>query len=142
MPTVSEILVTKGKDVVAIAPDASVYDALALMNARNIGALLVVESGRPVGLLSERDYARKVILQGRSSKTTQVREIMTARFVAVTPDTPVEECMGVMTEKRVRHLPVLEQGKVVGLVSIGDVVRAIIDDREFTIAQLEQYICS
>lgn len=142
MPTVNEILITKGSEVVSINPDASVYDALALMSERNIGALMVLEADRPVGLISERDYARKVILQGRSSKTTQVREIMTGRFVAVTPNTPVEECMGVMTEKRVRHLPVLEKGRIVGLISIGDVVRAIIDDREFTIAQLEQYICS
>jgi len=141
MTTVNEILRYKGAEIVTIDPDATVYDALALMSRRNIGALLVLEKDRLVGVFSERDYARKVILQGRSSKTTAVREIMSERFTAVKPNTPVEECMGIMTEKRIRHLPVLDGDKLIGVVSIGDVVRAIIDDREFTIAQLERYIC-
>jgi len=141
MTTVNEILRYKGAEIVTIDPDATVYDALALMSRRNIGALLVLEKGRLVGVLSERDYARKVILQGRSSKTTAVREIMSEHFIAVKPDTPVDECMGIMTEKRIRHLPVLDGDKLSGVVSIGDVVRAVIDDREFTIQQLERYIC-
>jgi CBS domain-containing protein len=141
MTTVNELLRYKGAEIVTIDPDAMVYDALALMSRRNIGALLVLEKDRLVGVFSERDYARKVILQGRSSKTTAVREIMSERFVAVKPNTPVDECMGIMTEKRIRHLPVLDGDKLIGVVSIGDVVRAVIDDREFTIQQLERYIC-
>jgi CBS domain-containing protein len=141
MTTVKEILRYKGGEIVTIDPDAMVYDALALMSQRNIGALLVLEKGRLVGVLSERDYARKIILQGRSSKNTAVREIMSGQFIAVKPNTPVEECMGIITEKRIRHLPVLDGDKLLGVVSIGDVVRAIIDDREFTIQQLEHYIC-
>lgn len=141
MATVNEILKTKGAEIVTIDPEATVYDALMRMNERNIGALLVLEKGKLVGVISERDYARKVILLGRRSKDTAVRDIMSTQFIAVKPDTPVEECMGIMTEKRIRHLPVLDGEKLIGLVSIGDVVRAMIDDREFTIQQLERYIC-
>lgn len=142
MTSAAEILQAKGSEIVSIDPQASVYDALALMNQRNIGALLVLQQGRLVGVISERDYARKIALQGRSSKTTAVLDIMTSDYIAVTPNTPVEECMGIMTEKRVRHLPVIDGRQLLGIVSIGDVVKAMIDDRDFTIAQLEQYISS
>jgi len=117
-----------------------VYDALKLMADKEIGALLVLEGGRLVGVISERDYARKVILKGKSSLDTPVKEIMTQDFVWVRPEQTVEECMGLVTEKRIRHLPVLVDDQVVGIISIGDLVKAVIDEKDFTIKQLESYI--
>jgi CBS domain-containing protein len=140
MRKVRDILETKGRDVWSIEPGASVYDAMKLMADKGIGALLVMEGQKLVGIISERDYARKVILQGRSSPTTEVREIMTPRVVYAEPDRNVEECMALMTEKRVRHLPVMEQGQVCGVISIGDLVKAIIAEQKFIIEQLERYI--
>jgi len=140
MSTVREILRNKGCDVWSIAPDATVYEALCLMADKNVGAVLVIDACTLVGILSERDYARKVILHGKSSRDTLVREIMTERVVYVRPEQTAEECMALMTEKRVRHLPVLEGDRLVGVVSIGDVVKSIISEQEFVIDQLEHYI--
>lgn len=142
MATVRQVLEEKGRTVWTIGPDASVYDAVALMAEKEIGALPVVQDGRLVGLISERDYARKVILRGRASKDTPVRDIMTARVVYARPDQTVEECMAVITDQRVRHLPVLENGRLIGLISIGDLVKAIIAEQQFIIDQLVQYIAS
>ena len=140
MGTVRDTLRSKGYDVWSMGPNATVYDALKLMAEKNIGAVLVMEADHLIGILSERDYARKVILLGRSSKDTSVREIMTPRVVYVRPDQKTEECMALMTDKRVRHLPVLEDDQVIGVISIGDVVKAIISQQEFIIEQLEHYI--
>jgi CBS domain-containing protein len=138
--SVRVILRTKGPEAWSMAPDAMVYDALKLMAEKNIGAVLVMDANRIVGILSERDYARKVILHGKSSKDTPVQEIMTQRVVYVRPEQTAEECMALMTDKRVRHLPVLEDDQVVGVISIGDVVKNIISEQEFIIEQLERYI--
>jgi CBS domain-containing protein len=140
MATVRDLLKEKGNDVWTIAPDKTVYDALTLMAAKDIGALVVVEDDRVVGIISERDYARKVILRGKSSKETTLREIMTAKVCYVTNDYSVQECMALMTDKTVRHLPVLEADRLVGIVSIGDVVKSVISEQEFIIEQLESYI--
>ena len=140
MRKVSDILEIKGRNVWSIEPGASVYDAMKLMADKGIGALLVMEGPKLVGIISERDYARKVILQGRSSPTTEVREIMTSRVVYTEPARNIEECMALMTEKRIRHLPVMEQDRVCGVISIGDLVKAIIAEQKFIIEQLERYI--
>jgi CBS domain-containing protein len=140
MEFVSQLLAAKGRDVWSVTPDTIVFDALQLMADRNVGAVLVVEDDGLVGVFSERDYARKIILKGKSSKEMPVSDIMTSRVVCVGPDQSVEECMGLMTDKRVRHLPVIDGETLVGIVSIGDVVKAIIADREEAIEQLEQYI--
>jgi len=140
MITVRQLLEGKGYDVWSITPDASVYDALALMADKGVGALLVLEGERLVGLISERDYARKVILKGKSSMETPVREIMTERVIWVGPEQTNEECMALMTAKHIRHLPVLAEDQVIGIISIGDVVKAIISEQEFLIEQLERYI--
>ena len=140
MHTVRHLLQEKGNQVWSIAPQATVYEALELMASKNVGALVVAEAGQVVGIFSERDYARKVILQGRSSKTTSVGELMTADVLYVNPDDAIENCMAIMTDKHLRHLPVMENGQLAGIVSIGDVVKAIISDREFTIRELERYI--
>lgn len=140
MRTVSDLLRGKGFTVWTVSPGATVFEALQLMAEKEIGALVVVEEGKLVGILSERDYARKVSLFGKSSKETPVSEIMTTRVYYVRPQQSVEECMALMTEKRVRHLPVLSNGEIAGLVSIGDVVKALISEKEFIIQQLEQYI--
>ncbi|MBI5460744.1 MAG: CBS domain-containing protein [Gammaproteobacteria bacterium] len=142
METVRQLLEEKGHEVWTIGPDASVYDAVALMSDKEIGALTVVQDGKVVGLISERDYARKVILKGRASKATQVRDIMTARVVYARPDQTVEECMAVVTDQRVRHLPVMENGRLIGIISIGDLVKAIIAEQKFIIEQLLHYITS
>ena len=142
MSTVKELLQSKPAQIWSIAPNASVYRALELMAEKNIGALLVMEAGKLVGILSERDYARKVILQGRTSKTTAVDELMTPLVYYVAPNNSLEECMALMTTKRIRHLPVLEQDTVVGVISIGDVVKGIITEQAITIKQLENYISS
>lgn len=140
MGRVGNLLERKGRAVWTIGPEQSVFEALQVMAQHDIGALVVVEGGQVVGMLSERDYARKVILKGVTSRETPVREIMSRKVVYVGPEQTVEECMALMTEKRCRHLPVLNNGTLVGMVSIGDAVKAIIADREFLIGQLENYI--
>ena len=142
MKTVRDILKQKGLGLCSVRPDSTVYDALKLMAEKNIGAVLVLDGERPVGILSERDYARQVILKGKTSKDTPVREIMTSKVVFVRPEQSIEECMALMTDKRIRHLPVIEEGKLIGVVSIGDIVKAVISEKEFLIAQLENYIAS
>ena len=138
--SVGAILSHKGSAVWSIAPNSMVFDAIQLMADKNVGALPVVEKGELVGIISERDYTRKVILKGKSSKDTPVRDIMTQEPVTVHPGDSVGECMHVMTEKRVRHLPVMEGAKMVGLLSIGDLVRRIISAQTATIDNLEKYI--
>jgi CBS domain-containing protein len=138
--SVGAILAHKGPAVWSIAPSATVFDAIELMADKNVGALPVVENGRLVGIISERDYTRKVILKGKSSKETPVRDIMTLELVTADPGDSVSECMHVMTDKRVRHLPVLEGTKMVGRISIGDLVRRIISAQTATIDNLEKYI--
>lgn len=138
--TVARLLASKGHDIWTIPPDATVYDAIALMADRGIGALLVMEGDQLVGIVTERDYARKVILRDRSSRDTPVSTIMSADIVTVRPDQTIEACMALMTEKRIRHLPVVHEGRVVGILSIGDLVKFIIADRELLIEQLEGYI--
>lgn len=140
MSTVNDLLAVKGKSVVTIRPEQSVYEALALMAEKDIGALVVVAGERVAGILSERDYARKVILKGRFSRETPVRDIMTPAAVTVTPAQTIEECMALMTDKRHRHLPVIDNGKLVGIISIGDLVKSIIADQKFMIENLESYI--
>ncbi len=138
--SVSAILAHKGSAVWSIAPTSTVFDAIHLMADKNIGALPVLENGRLVGIISERDYTRKVILKGKSSKETLVRDIMTKDLLTAHPSDSVGECLEVMTERRVRHLPVIEGGKMVGLVSIGDLVRRVISAQTATIDNLESYI--
>jgi CBS domain-containing protein len=138
--TVKDLLQAKGYDIWSIAPDTSVYDALKLMANKNIGAVLVIDASNLVGILSERDYARKIILKEKTSKDTLVREIMTEKVLYVRADRTIEECMALMTNKRVRHLPVLEGDRLIGIISIGDVVKAIISEQEFMIEQLQNYI--
>ena len=140
MVTVRQILKNKGSQIWATQPDATVYRALQLMAEKGVGALLVLADGKLVGIFSERDYARKVILHGKSSVETPVSEIMTPGVITVKLDQTIGECMTLMTEKRFRHLPVVEGDRVVGVISIGDVVKAIISDQEFMIKQLEIYI--
>jgi CBS domain-containing protein len=140
MEIIDDLLRSKGRKVWSIGPDTSVYDALALMADKDIGALMVMEGGKPLGLFSERDYARNVILKGRYSKDTPVKEVMTTRVVGVRPDQKLEECMAIMTERRVRHLPVMSGTELVGIVSIGDLVKAVTDEQKFMIDQLTNYI--
>lgn len=140
MTSVAQLLQAKGHDVWSIAPDASVFDAITLMAQKEIGAVLVVEERRLVGVLSERDYARKIILQGRSSRDTAVRAIMTDKVFYVRPDQTLEDCMALMTARRIRHLPVLDGERLLGVVSIGDVVKSLLSEQEVRIQQLEQYI--
>ena len=142
MKTVKQILDEKGGEVWSVAPGDSVYRTIELMAEREVGALLVVDEGTLVGIVSERDYARKVILQGRSSRDTPVSEIMTERVVYARPEQPVDECMALMTDKRIRHLPVMDGDELAGMISIGDLVKAIIAEQQFMISQLEQYISS
>jgi len=140
MQTVRQLLQEKGHIVWSIGPDESVYDAVKLMAEKGIGALIVVDRAKTVGMLSERDYARKVILVGRSSKETKIREIMTTQVISADPHQSVQECMTIMTEKRIRHLPVMEDDQLIGMISIGDLVKAIIAEQQFVISQLEHYI--
>ena len=140
MKTVRNILDTKGHEVWRIGPEDTVFDALRLMAEKEVGSLMVMDGARVAGLISERDYARKIVLLGRTSPNTLVKEIMTTHVAYTHLEQPIEECMVVMTEKRIRHLPVMEQGKLVGIISIGDLVKAIIADQKFIIEQLERYI--
>ncbi len=140
MRTVQQLIDEKGHDILSIGPDDSVFDAIQKMAKANIGALMVIEDDRPVGIFTERDYARNVILQGKSSPTTPVRDIMTTRVIYARPEQAVEECMAVMTEKHIRHLPVLRDEKLIGMISIGDLVKSIIADQKYTIEQLEHFI--
>lgn len=140
--TVARLLEHKGAAVATITSEDSVYDALELMAQRGIGALVVVEGERPIGLMSERDYARKVILLKRASGETTVGQIMTTDMITVATGQTTAECMELMTENRIRHLPVVEDGRLVGVISIGDVVRAVMEEQKFMIEQLEAYIWS
>jgi CBS domain-containing protein len=140
MVTVRQCLQSKGGEIWSVRPDVSVYQALEMMAEKDIGALLVLDGEKLVGIFSERDYARKVILQGKSSRDTWVSEIMTSRVVFVHLEQTIEECMALMTEKHIRHLPVLDGERLVGVISIGDVVKAIITEQQFVIEQLEHYI--
>ncbi len=140
MNTIRQLLQTKGHDMWSARPDTSVYDALQLMDEHSIGALLVFDGDDLVGIFSERDYARKVVLKGKTSRGTNIGEIMSRRVSCVRTDQTVEECIALMTDNRIRHLPVLEDEKLVGVISIGDVVKAVISEQEFVIEQLENYI--
>jgi CBS domain-containing protein len=140
MTTIEQVLENKGHEVWTIDPDDSVFQALEAMASKNVGALVAVENGMLVGIFTERNYARNVFLKGRSSPTTQVRDVMRTDVIYVRPDQTVNQCMAIMTEKRVRHLPVLHEGKLIGIVSIGDLVKSIINQQKFTIEQLVNYI--
>ena len=140
MTYIRQLLKKKGTDVWSTSPDVSVYDALLLLAEKNIGALLVLQDGELVGIISERDYARKVVLHGKTSMETPVQEIMVEDVITVGPQMSIEDAMALMTEKHIRHLPVIEGTKLAGLISIGDLVKSIIADQEFTINQLENYI--
>jgi CBS domain-containing protein len=140
MKRISDLLSDKGRAIWSLSPDATVYDAIEQMALKGVGALLVMEGKRLVGIVSERDYARKVILKGKASRETEVREIMSYPVVTACPEMTVQQTMALMTERRVRHLPVTVEETVVGVISIGDVVRAIIEDHEFSIQQLTSYI--
>ncbi len=137
---VRNVLTHKGHQVASISPEASVYDAIALMAEKGIGALLVTSQGKLVGILSERDYARKVVLKGKHTRDTSVSEIMSSPVLSVSPDETIEECMRVVTENRIRHLPVMEGDRIVGIVSIGDLVKWIVTEQKKTIKELESYI--
>jgi CBS domain-containing protein len=140
MTYVEQLLKTKGNEIWSIHPQATVYEALQIMSEKDVGALLVLDKGNLVGIFSERDYARKLILKGRFSKDTTVGELMTREVLYIESQSTIEHCMALMTAKRVRHLPVLENERLIGIVTIGDVVKQIISDQEFTIQQLERYI--
>jgi len=143
MGTVKHILQNKGNAVYTVSPDTSVYDALETMEDKNLGSMIVVDDeGKLFGIFTERDYARKVILKGRSSRETMVRDIMTERVIYVNPDTKIEECMQLMSNKNIRHLPVVENDKLAGVISIGDLVKYIINEKDFIIENLEHYITS
>jgi Predicted signal-transduction protein containing cAMP-binding and CBS domains len=138
--TISAVLAQKGSSIYSIAPNATVADALQMMDARNVGALLVVGDSKLVGIISERDYTRKVFLRGKRSRETLVEEIMSTDLTLTSPSEPVENCLRMMTDKRIRHLPVVEDGKLVGIISIGDLVKHVISCQSATIAHLENYI--
>ncbi|MEO6154631.1 MAG: CBS domain-containing protein [Thermomonas sp.] len=142
MRTVRQLLDMKSPDVHSISPDAPVIDAIRMMAERRIGALLVMEGPQMAGILSERDYARKVVLQGRSSKDTPVRDIMTAQVVSVGPNDNTDMCMQLVTDSRIRHLPVVENGQVIGVISIGDLVKAVIEQQRQELDHLQRYIAS
>ena len=140
MAKVRQLLDEKGRDVWSVGPDTSVFDAISEMARRDVGALVVAKAGKPVGIFTERHYARNVFLKGRASPDTPVGDVMTSRVICVNPDNTVEECMAVMTKERVRHLPVISEHRLAGIVSIGDLVKSVIADQKFTIEQLEQFI--
>jgi CBS domain-containing protein len=138
--SIRSVLKKKGHEISSIAPDATVYDAIALMAAKNVAAVLVISEGNLIGIVSARDYGRKVILEGKSSRDVRVQEIMTTSLVTVTPETTVLDAMGLMTRHHIRHLPVLKEGKLDGVVSMGDLVGEVISGQAFTIDQLKKYI--
>lgn len=140
MKNVRDLLQAKGTDIWSVSPDESVFAALELMSDKGIGAVLVLEGSSVAGILSERDYARQVVLKGKASRDTPVRDIMTTELFVVTPERTVDECMTLMTEKRIRHLPVVTGDRLTGLLSIGDIVKAVISDKQDQIEQLETYI--
>lgn len=140
MKTVRDILKHKGSDVFSVRPDDTVFDSLQLMADKGVGALLVMDGDKLVGIVTERDYARKVILEGKSSRTSSVDEVMTRKVLCASPERTVDECMALMTDKRARHLPVLEHKQVVGVISIGDLVKAMINEQQVLIDQLQHYI--
>ena len=140
MTLVSQILKNKGSEVWSVKPTDTVFDAVKMMAEKGVGALLVMEDDKLVGIVSERDYARKIILEGKASRDTPVSEIMTSRVLCASPDRTVEECMALMSDKRARHLPVVEDKRVVGVLSIGDLVKVTIDEQKVLIDQLKQYI--
>lgn len=140
MKTVNEVLKDKGREIWTISPSATVFQALELMAEKDIGALPVIQNGKLVGIFSERDYARKIILKGRASKDTTVSELMTQTVFYVNPENTVDECMALMTSKQIRHLPVLDRDRLVGIITLGDVVKRIISEQEFTIKELEKYV--
>lgn len=142
MKTARQLLAQKGNQTLSVEISASVYDALLTMAEHDVGALLVMSKGKLAGIFSERDYARSVILKGLSSKQTSITEVMSAKVITVSPDQTVEDCMNLMTDKRIRHLPVLDQGKLIGVLSIGDLVKETIAYQRFLIEQLEKYIQS
>ena len=140
MKTANEILEKKGREIWSVGPHESVYDALKLMADKRIGAVLVMDGDKPVGILTERDYARKVALEGRTSREAKVSDLMTRRVLCAAPDRTVEECLALMTDKRARHIPILDHKRVVGMISIGDAVKAIIAEQQFEIERLQQYL--
>lgn len=140
MKTVGELLKTKGREIWTISPLATVFQALELMAEKDVGALPVVQNGKIVGIFSERDYARKVILKGRASKDTTVNELMTQTVFYVSPENTFEECMALMTSRQIRHLPVLDNGRLQGMITLGDVVKRIITEQQFRIGELEKYV--
>jgi CBS domain-containing protein len=142
MQTVADILNEKGRHVFAAAPGDSVFDAIKTMSDKGIGGMIVMDGEKLVGIMTERDYARKVVLEGKSSRNSTVSEIMTGHVLCVTPEQTIDECMALMTDKRARHLPVLENEKVVGVISIGDLVKAVIHEQQILIDQLQNYITS
>lgn len=135
-----DILRRKGSQVISISPQSSVLDALKLMAEKNVGGVLVMEGEKLVGIFTERDYARKIILKGKTSAESKISEVMVSNLITITPDNDIADCMRLMTSKTIRHLPVIEDGKLVGLISIGDVVKTIIEEQQDTIGHLEQYI--
>lgn len=141
MGTIANVLASKGSEVHTIAADATVYDAVVRMVERNAGSLLVLDGDRIAGIVSERDYLRQIVVKGRTSKTTRVAEIMTSPIVYVGPAETVEEALAIMSDRRIRHLPVVDQGRLIGLVSIGDLVKQVAKDRKFHIQYLTDYIC-
>ena len=140
MQTIKQLLESKGSNILTINPESSVYDSIKTMADHHVGSLLVMENDNLMGIITERDYSRKIILKGKSSKDTPVKDIMVTNVLCVQPEKSVEECMALMTDKRVRHLPVVEGDKIVGIISIGDLVKAIISEQKFMIEQLEHYI--
>lgn len=142
MKTVADILNAKGRQVFSAAPDDSVFDAIKMMSDKGIGGIVIMAGDKLVGIMTERDYARKVVLDGKSSRNASVKEIMTDQVLCVTPEQTIDECMALMTDKRARHLPVLENDKVVGVISIGDLVKAVIHEQQILIDQLQNYITS
>ena len=140
MTTIKQLLAGKGSDIWSIAPEATAYEALQIMSEKRVGALLVVDDGNLVGIFSERDYARKVVLKGRISRDTAVGELMTREILYIEPESTLDDCMALMTEKRIRHLPVMENKRLIGIVTIGDVIKQIVSDQGSTIEQLEKYI--
>ena len=142
MRTVNQLLLDKGSEIYTVSPDATVLDALRIMAERDIGALVVMDDDTIAGIFSERDYARKIALQGKSSRTTPIWAVMTDEVICVSPDLPADKCMVIMTDKRIRHLPVLADGRLVGIISIGDVVKSIMSEQQVLIRHLEDYILS